>query len=113
MRTSKVLHSTFPIVSIAFIRPTHVHVFNDFKLSLQTVVQLNGVVKEQHNSVVVWQTRLVSVGSFFVLKFTCLTVGLLYIIYSLETLLAHFRLQKAETVLGLAAINFMSAEGPD
>ena len=26
------------------------------------------------------------------------------------TLLAHFHLQKAETVLGLAAINFMSAE---
>src|SRR6218665_1107497 len=34
MRTS-VLHSTFPNVSNAFIRPTHVHVFNDFKLSLQ------------------------------------------------------------------------------
>ena len=42
------------------------------------------------------------------LKFTCLTVGLLY--YNLETLLAHFLLQKAETVLGRAAINFMSAE---
>jgi len=55
-------------------------VFNDFKLSLQTVVQLNGVIEEQTNSVAVWQTRLVSLGSFFVLKFTCLTVGLLYII---------------------------------
>ena len=33
------------------------------------------------------------------------------ILYHLETLLALFRLQKAETVLGLAeyAINFMSA----
>ena len=34
-------------------------------------------------------------------------------LYDLETLLAHFRLQKAETVLGLAAINFMSAENQD
>jgi len=34
-------------------------------------------------------------------------------LYHLETLLAHFRLQKAETVLGLAAINFMSAENQD
>ena len=34
-------------------------------------------------------------------------------LYHLETLLAHFRLQKAETVLGLAAMNFMSAENQD
>jgi len=34
-------------------------------------------------------------------------------LYHLETLLAHFRLQKAVTVLGLAAINFMSAENQD
>jgi len=34
-------------------------------------------------------------------------------LYYLETLLAHFRLQKAETVLRLAAINFMSAENQD
>ena len=34
-------------------------------------------------------------------------------LYHLETLLAHFRLQKAKTVLGLAAINFMSAENQD
>ena len=31
----------------------------------------------------------------------------------LDILLAHFRQQKAETVLGLAAINFMSAENQD
>ena len=96
------LHSTFPSVSNAFIRPTHVNVFNDFKLSLQTVVQLNGVIEEQ--------TRLVSWERL------CVEIYLLDsrpTLYYLETLLAHFRLQKAETVLGLAAIKFMSAENQD
>ena len=54
--------------------------------------------------------EIVGVGSFFVLKFTCLTIGLLLLYIILVTLLAHFYLQKAETVLGLAAISFMSAE---
>ena len=44
------------------------------------------------------------------LKFTCLTIGLLVLDIILVTLLAYFHLQEAETVLGLAAINFMSAE---
>ena len=42
-----------------------------------------------------------------------LTIGLLLLYIILVTLLAHFHLQKAETVLGLAAINFMSAENLD
>src|SRR6218665_3940478 len=109
------LHSRFPIVSIAFIRPTtNVHVLNDFKFFLQTVVQLNGVRPiEEQNSVVLCKTRLFGVRSFFVLKITCLTIGLLLLYIILVTLLAHFHLQKAETVLGLAAINFMSAENLD
>ena len=34
-------------------------------------------------------------------------------LFHLETLLAHFRLQKAVTVLGLSTINFMFAENQD
>src|SRR6218665_2267091 len=105
------LHSTVPIVSIAFIRPTHVHVFNDFKLSLQTVVQLNGVIEKQHNSIAVymadeacqhWELLCVNYVEIYLPDSTPT-------LYHLETLLAQFRLQKAGTVLGLAAINFMSA----